>query len=271
MTPLTKVFTRVCLIAVTGGLLSACSPDTATAPQLAETQFFISSNWDNSGVSFGSPILAPGAIALNQMGYYDASVIAVSSNPKAIFPDEERIPVRVSTSAGDIEQMMLSKALCNGSICHMLTVMLHPGSNADALRHDIDSHGARIAGISRSGTTLSVYIFEPRNIPAIIAWLNLRSEVRSIVTAGVTTMQGASSPASGGDAKTGNSGVYLTGGIRVDERNAAPTQYNNHLEVLPGDTITVTITQPDNSTFSYQQVVGSWMDIVKTVELRGGN
>lgn len=260
-----------CVSIVAGGLLSACSSDTATAPEISGAQFFISSAWSGELTSYGSTGTLSGSIDLNQMGYYSASVIALNPDPGAVFPADARIPATVTTSAGDSEQVLLSQAICPGMhLCHRISVMLKEGSNTDALRRAIDSKGARVISVSDKGTSMVVFVFEPTDIPNVTAWLYRRNEVRSLQQSGFLVLAGSSSSSSS-DSGAGGSAVALTGGVRVSERSGAPTPSNNHLEVAPGDTITVTVAQPDGSSYSYQQVMGQWVDITTRVATSGGN
>ena len=258
-----------CVSIVAGGLLSACSSDTTTAPEISGAQFFISSAWSGELTSYGSTGMLSSSIDLNQMGYYSASVIALNPDPGAVFPADARIPATVTTSAGDSEQVLLSQAICPGMhLCHRISVMLKEGSNIDALRRAIDSKGARVISASANGTSMVVFVFEPTDIPNVTAWLYSRNEVRSLQQSGFLVLAGSSSASDDG---AGGSAVALTGGVRVSERSGAPTPSNNHLEVAPGDTITVTVAQPDGSSYSYQQVMGQWVDITTRVATGAGN
>lgn len=203
------------------------------------------------------------------MGYYSASVIALNPDPDVVFPADLRIPATITTSAGDSEQVLLSQAICPGMhLCHRISVMLKEGSNTDALRRAIDSKGARVISVSDKGTSMVVFVFEPTDTPNVTAWLYRRNEVRSLQQSGFLVPAGSSSASDGG---ARGSAVALTGGVRVSERSGAPTPSNNHLEVAPGDTITVTVAQPDGSSYSYQQVMAQWVDITTRVVTSGGN
>ncbi len=169
------------------------------------------------------------------------------------FPLDVRVPASISTSAGDREVVLMSRAVCANYVsCHELSVGVQAGRDLTSLSQLLDQQGARLASVNTRGTSGSVFVYEPLHKARIAAWLMRRGEVRWVEPMGMAFC-GLSSCA-----PTARIFTAVKGGIRLRERTAPPTPFDNHLEVNPGDTITVSIPQPDGSVHQLQEIARPW-------------
>ena len=190
--------------------------------------------------------------------YWDTTrsfvVLAEASDTTTPLPLNVRIPATVSTSSGDVEQMLLARRVCDGDLrsCHVLGVGLQTGADLVRLATDLDRQGARLGPIAGSGFYGSVFVFEPGDVDRVSKWLAARHEVRyvepsSFAVCGIPSM-----------CPTDLLFVQVTGAVRLRELTGSPTPMDNHLEVNPGDSITVAIHQPDGSSFEFTEVAWPW-------------
>ncbi len=232
-----KLWPLLGALALVSGLLSGCSDE----PTSIQVPSFIR----GAGTDFASTRWDTTRSFIVSAGLQD------TITP---FPLSQRVPAFLNTSGGDHEQFVLARTVCpeNRRLCHVLDVGLVPEIDLTRLAVELSEQGARIRIITGSRTYAGVFVYDPSDLARIAYWLARRREVRYVENSGLAFC-GLQGCAPGPVIYTG-----VTGGIRLRARTGTPTHFDHHLEVIPGDTITVSIEQPDGTFYRFQQIAGPW-------------
>ncbi len=190
--------------------------------------------------------IADGSVSV-QWGVTIFTVTAFPRDSVTPFPRDVRVPVTVTTSAGDTERLFLSRDVCPGiSSCHSLRIDLADGTDFERLSGRLDRRGARFTSLSAHRTSGTLFVFEPDEVPAVSAWLARQSGVQSAYLAQLGVV---------GRMSRRTEHTRLKGGMRLAERTGAVHPNNGHLDIRLGDTVTITIAQPDGSTHVFDAVI----------------
>ncbi len=227
------------LLTVAVPFVAAC--ERATAPEPALVEFALrelvvdpSTRWDST-----------------------ASLIVYAAVVDTLAPLDKnrRVRMSVTTSGGDSEQLGLARLACSEEslYCHWISASVRPDANFDAIRRSIEPLGARINLIPLSRLYASVFVFDPVNVPRVALTLARRRDIDVVQADGFATC---------GFTGCGSAVAYragLSGGLPFRARTNQPTPFDGHLEIQPGDTIRLAVTQPDGTTLRHEHVAPPWM------------
>jgi hypothetical protein len=166
-----------------------------------------------------------------------------------------RVRMSVTTSKGDQEQLELARMICGEGfrVCHGIGAGVRPNADFNAIRRSIEPLGARINVIPLSRLYAGVFVFDPANVPRVAATLARRRDIDIVEASGFATCGLA------GCAPGPAFLAMLRGGLPLRARTNPPTPFDGYLEIQPGDTIRLALTQPDGTTVRLEHVVPPWM------------
>lgn len=228
------------LLAVVLPFAASCGRATAPEPALAEfalreLSVDPSTRWDSA-----------------------ASLIVYAAVVDTLAPMDrnKRVLMRVTTSSGDREQVGLARRTCSDDdwlYCHFVGAGVAADADFNAIRQSIEPLGARINLVALSRRYASVFVFDPANVPHVAARLARRRDIDLV------RMEGFATCGLKGCAPGPAFFAMLGGGLPFRARANQPTPFDGYLEIQPGDTIRLAVTQPDGSTLRHEHVVPPWM------------
>lgn len=227
------------LLAVAVPLIAAC--ERATEPSVVPTEV----------------ALREASVDPTTMWDSTAAFVIVASVVDTLAPlaFDRRVLASITTSHGDRESIHLSRFFCTASwnTCHTIGIGLRSGADFGAVRRAIEPLGARITTISLSRLYANVFVSDPAAVSRVVRALARQRHVES-VTRDAVGFCGLSGCAPGPAFF-----AMLRGGLPFRARTNQPAPFDGYLEIQPGDTIRLAVTQPDGSTLRHEHVVPPWM------------
>ncbi len=173
-------------------------------------------------------------------------VYAVPADPSFTLGRNDRIPVSVRTSVGDVETVMVKSRYCWTSdgaqyVCDVFYVGLQGGDHAEQLQPYLAEVPARYTWISSGGHAAAIQILDGSLEDAMTrarTWPDVRWVERSSVG------HIAGGPPSTGDA--------LAGALAFDVAGAAPG--DGHVQARAGEEIVIEYRQPDGTILNHAKV-----------------
>ena len=226
------------LLAVAAPFVAACERATAPSAMLTEAEL--------REVSVDPTTMWDSTTAL--------VVVASVVDTLAPLAFDQRVLASVTTSHGDRESLHLSRFFCtaNWNTCHTVGVGLRPGADFGAVRRAIEPLGARIVSIPLSLLYANVFVSDPAAVFRVVRALTRQRDVESVTEDGMGFCGGR------GCAPGPAFFAMLRGGLPLRARTNPPTPFDGYLEIQPGDTIRLAVSQPDGTTLSREQVVPAW-------------
>jgi hypothetical protein len=226
------------LLVVAAPFVAAC--ERATAPEPALTEFALRELFVDPRTLWDST----------------TSLIVSAAVVDTVTPLDrtKRVRMNVTTSGGDREQLGLARMMRSEDhrFYHLLGVGVRPNADFDAIRRSIEPFGARINLIPLSRLFASVFVFDPANVPRVAGTLARRRDIDIVEADGFATCGLA------GCAPGPAFFAMLRGGLPFRARSNQPTPFDGFLEIQPGDTIRLAVTQPDGTTVRHEHVVPPW-------------
>jgi len=173
--------------------------------------------------------------------------------------DEDRVSVSVTTTSGDVESVDLEREVCGvGSLCAGFSVAMRPGLSVETLYPHMaqfpyggfveadqvsERLPARITRIASFDRRFGVgYVWRKVDMPRFISLLQDADGVESVQRGGLGC---------GGTCPPWHS--FVAGYRPLDDR--APRSNNGWIEAHPGDTITISYSQPSGAVLTHRVVM----------------